>query len=89
MTRGLEPPSPSLLAQIPFPFVREGVDRAEAAPALSVAVAMLVEEPKLDAAINAATERFDFEEQQRLVKRKLEFDSRLRLMAGASADRTV
>jgi DNA primase len=87
--RGLEPPSPSLLAQIPFPFVREGVDRAEAAPALSVAVAMLVEEPKLDAAINAATERFDFEEQQRLVKRKLEFDSRLRLMAGASADRTV
>ena len=88
-TRGLEPPAPSLLAQIPFPFVREGVDRAEAAPALSIAVAMLVEEPKLDAAINAATERFDFEEQQRLVKRKLEFDSRLRLMAGASADRTV
>ena len=61
----------------------------QAAPALATAVAMLVEEPMLEAAIMAATERFDFEEQQRLVKRKLEFDSRLRQMAGADADRTV
>ena len=48
---------------------------------------MLVERPVLEAALQAATARFDadpdgaFAEQQRLLKRKLEFDTRLRQMA--------
>ena len=56
---------------------------------LAEVVAMLVERPILEAALQAATARFDsdpdgaFAEQQRLLKRKLEFDTRLRQMAEA------
>ena len=46
---------------------------------------ILAEEPALDAAIEAATARLDFDKQQRLLKRKLEFNARLRQMAGARA----
>ena len=68
-----------------------GVPDRAACPAsveqLAEVVAMLVERPVLEAALQAATARFDadpdgaFAEQQRLLKRKLEFDTRLRQMA--------
>ena len=56
---------------------------------LGEVVALLVERPVLEAALVAATARFDQDpdgacaEQQRLLKRKLEFDRRLRQMADA------
>ncbi|HMO69341.1 MAG TPA: toprim domain-containing protein, partial [Novosphingobium sp.] len=81
--RGLAAPQPEDFARIRFPFVEAGADPAAAADALAVAIAILVEEPALDAAIEDATARLDFEEQQRLLKRKLEFNARLRQMASA------
>jgi len=71
----------------PFSFLLEGSDPGAAREDLAEAVALLVERPALDAAIAAATARFDsdpegaFAEQQRLRKRKLEFESRLGQMA--------
>jgi len=70
-----------------FSFLVEGTDPEGAREDLAEAVALLVEKPALDAAINAATARFAtdpegaFAEQQRLRKRKLEIDSRLGQMA--------
>ena len=84
-SRGLAAPQPEDFARIRFPFVEAGADPATAADALEAAIAILVEEPALDAAIEAATARvdFDYEEQQRLLKRKLELNARLRQMASA------
>ncbi len=84
-SKGLAVPSPDDYARIRFPFVVDGAAREVAAETLATAVAILVEVPELDAAIEAATVREDFEEQQRLRKRKLEFDARLRQMAGSRA----
>ena len=59
---------------------------------LAEVIALMVERPVLEAALGAATARFDqdpdgaFAEQQRLLKRKLEFDRRLRQMAQAPDD---
>lgn len=70
-----------------FSFLMEGCDPDDAREDLAEAVALLVERPALEAAIAAATRRFDtdpdgaFAEQQRLRKRKLEIDSRLGQMA--------
>ncbi|MEL1250359.1 DNA primase [Aurantiacibacter gilvus] len=70
-----------------FSFLMEGSDPDDAREDLAEAVALLVERPALEAAIAAATRRFDidpdgaFAEQQRLRKRKLEIDSRLGQMA--------
>jgi DNA primase len=83
--KGLSAPVPDDFARIRFPFVVDGMDPAVAAEALAAAIVMLAEEPALDAAIEAATARLDFDEQQRLLKRKLEFNARLRQMAGARA----
>lgn len=83
--KGLPAPVPDDFARIRFPFVVDGMDPAVAAEALAAAIVMLAEEPALDAAIEAATARLDFDEQQRLLKRKLEFNARLRQMAGARA----
>jgi DNA primase len=83
--KGLIAPSPDDFARIRYPFVVDGTDPAVAAEALEAAIVILVEEPALDAAIEAATARLDFDEQQRLLKRKLEFNTRLRQMAGARA----
>jgi len=59
---------------------------------LPMAVALLVERPALEAALADATARFEqtfeqdaFEEQQRLLKRKLEFERRLGQMASERA----
>ncbi len=70
-----------------FSFLMEGHDPGAAREDLAEAVSLLVEKPALDAAIAAATQRFDtdpegaFAEQQRLRKRKLEIELRLGQMA--------
>ena len=71
-----------------FTFLREDTDPQAAREELSEAVALLVERPRLESALAAATERFErtfddaaFAEQQMLLKRKLEFESRLGQMA--------
>ncbi len=66
-----------------FTFLRKGIDPRAARDDLTEAVSLLVERPALDAALAAATDRFEidpegaFAEQQRLLKRKLEFERRL------------
>jgi len=81
---GILPPPPD---NTRFSFLVEGTDPEGAREDLAEAVALLVEKPALEAAINAATARFAtdpdgaFAEQQRLRKRKLEIDSRLGQMA--------
>jgi len=70
-----------------FAFLVEGTDPQLAREELAEAVALLVERPALEAAIAAATARFEsdpegaFAEQQRLRQRKLEFETRLGHMA--------
>ena len=70
-----------------FAFLDEGTDPEGARQDLAEAVSLLVERPAIDAAIAAATRRFDtdpegaFAEQQRLRKRRLEIDGRLGQMA--------
>ncbi|WP_336986558.1 DNA primase [Altererythrobacter aquiaggeris] len=74
-----------------FTFLMEGTDPGAARDDLAEAVGMLVERPALAAALAAATQRFEtdpegaFAEQQRLLKRKLAFESRLGQMAGKRA----
>lgn len=71
-----------------FTFLMEGQDPQAAAEDLAEAVALLVDRPALEAALAAATERFessledaDFAEQQRLRRLLAEFDQRLRDLA--------
>jgi DNA primase len=79
----LEPPADNSH----YSFLVEGTDPQVAREDLAEAVALLVERPALEAAIAAATARFDsdpegaFAEQQRLRERKLEIESRLGQMA--------
>lgn len=79
----LKPPPDSVC----FSFLTEGTDPRVAREDLAEAVALLVERPAIDAAIAAATDRFEtdpegaFAEQQRLRQRKLEIESRLGQMA--------
>jgi DNA primase len=80
--RGLHPPSPDDYSRIRYAFLVDDAEEAAAEAAMALAITVLVEEPRLDAAIEQATARFDIEEQQRLLKRKLEFDARLRQTAG-------
>ncbi len=75
-----------------FTFLVEGSDPAGAREDLAEAVSLLVERPALDAALADATQRFEqtfedeaFNEQQRLLKRKLEFERQLRQMASKRA----
>lgn len=76
--KGLTPPSDESFAGIPYPFARPGADPQSALASLDSAVVMLIEGPELEAAIEAATERFDFEEQSRLRQRKQELENRLK-----------
>jgi DNA primase len=89
---GLEGPDPAEYAGLRFGFLDPVADPSQAAQDLSRAIELLVERPVLEAALADATERFEsdlseeaFEEQQRLLKRKLEFDRRLRHMATRNA----
>ena len=79
-----------------FTFLSEGSDPHCAHEDLAEAVAILVEGPALEAALGDATRRFEetfeqeaYEEQQRLRKRKLEFDRRLGQMASERAASTA
>jgi DNA primase len=78
-----------------FAFLDEGADPQCAREDLAEAVSLLVERPALDAALAAATARFEsdpeaaFAEQQRLLKRKLAFEKRLGLMASRRAARAA
>jgi DNA primase len=84
---------------MPFGFLRDDLSPEQAREELAQAVGLLVERPALEAALAAATTRFEadlsdgaYAEQQRLLKRKLEFDARLRQMAsarGASSDQNM
>jgi DNA primase len=75
-----------------FSFLMEGSDPQGAREDLAEAVTLLVERPALEAALADATVRFEqtfeqeaFDEQQRLLKRKLEFERRLGQMASKRA----
>ncbi|MBC2664767.1 DNA primase [Novosphingobium flavum] len=72
--RGLGIPSPDDYDRIPFPFTLPDTDQALALAALESAIAILIEGPELEAALNAATERFDYDEQTRLRLRKTELE---------------
>ncbi len=78
-----------------FAFLDEGADPQDAREDLAEAVSLLVERPALDAALAAATARFEtdpeaaFAEQQRLLKRKLAFEKQLGLMASRRAARAA
>jgi DNA primase len=85
-TRSLTAPSPADYARMPWPFLKDGADPAKAREALAAAVAMLTEEPALDAAIAEATERFDLDEQARLRARKASLAERLREISQAPGD---
>ncbi len=90
--RGMAAPGPEEYAALRFTFLTEGSAPEQARSELASAVGLLVERPALEAALAQATARFErdlsdgaYAEQQRLLKRKLEFDSRLRQMASARA----
>ena len=82
---------PAPPANISFAFLDEGTDPVDAREDLAEAVSLLVERPALEAALASATARFEsdpegaFAEQQRLLKRKLEFEARLGQMASRKA----
>ncbi len=88
--RGLAAPAPEEYASLRFGFLAAEIPPEQARAELAQAIGLLVERPALEAALAAATARFEqdlsegaYAEQQRLLKRKLEFDSRLRQMASA------
>ncbi|MEY2942473.1 MAG: primase [Pseudomonadota bacterium] len=82
----LNAPEPAEYGDMRFGFLAADVGDARAEAELAEAIALLVEAPAIEAALAAATARFEvdpegaFAEQQRLLKRKLEFDARLRQM---------
>lgn len=75
--RGLGIPSPDEYHRIRYPFVIESCDREIAVEALAAAIAKLVEEPLVNAALEAATIRFDEGEIARLRSRKEDINARL------------
>ncbi len=89
--RKLAAPAPAEYGNIKYSFLRDDVDAAEAAEALGTAIGVLVEGPALERAIAAAMARFEHDgeaalaEVDRLRKRKLELNTRLRQMASARA----
>ena len=95
-THGMAVPEAVEYDDLRFGFLNPEASAAAAVAKLGQAIALLVERPALDAALLRATERFDhalsdddfadaWAEQQRLVKRKLEFDARLRQVSSAGA----
>jgi DNA primase len=85
-------PSPADYSGMRFGFLSPDAPPLQAVAELAQAVELLVQRPALEVALADATERLKREftdeayaEQQRLLKRKLEFDSRLGQMASARA----
>lgn len=88
--RGLVAPNPVEYASLRFGFLAQDAQPELARESLAQAIGLLVERPALEAALAEATARFErdlsegaYAEQQRLLKRKLEFEARLRQMASA------
>ena len=89
----ISPPDglPAPPANTHFAFLDKGSDPVAAREDLAEAVSLLVERPALEAALAEATARFEtdpegaFADQQRLLKRKLEFEARLGQMASRKA----
>ncbi len=75
--RGLPSPKPEDYNRFRYPFVTDGDDDAVAIESLAAAIAKLVDEPVVNIALEAATARFDIDEQQRLRKRKQDINDRL------------
>lgn len=91
-SRGMAPPTPEDYGALRFGFLLDGQSPDQARGELAQAIGLLVERPALDAALADATARLErdfsegaYAEQQRLLKRKLAFDARLRQMASARA----
>lgn len=89
-SRGLVLPQFFDQTGVSFAFLDDTATSDRAQAELGDVIAVLVERPAIEAALAEATERFEremsesaFAEQQRLRLRKLEFDSRMRHMAGA------
>ncbi len=90
--QGISLPGPSDWSDMPFGFLGCDSTPEQALLELAQAVELFVERPALERALADATRRFEqelsdeaYSEQQRLLKRKLEFDARLRQMASARA----
>jgi len=86
--QGLELPRPEDWSGLRIGFLQADANATQAKADLAQAIELLIERPALESALARATARFEselseeaFGEQQRLLKRKLEFDSRLRQMA--------
>jgi DNA primase len=78
---GIALPTSQDCGGLAFPFLRDTATPEVAEAALDAAISLLVEGPALQAAIEAATERFDIEEQARLRSRKEELEMRLKAHA--------
>lgn len=85
---GFASPEPEDYAGMRFGFLSREADAQAASAELASAIDLLVERPALESALAEATERLEtdlsdeaYAEQQRLLKRKLEFEARLRQMA--------
>jgi len=80
--QGVTPPGPDSYGRIRFPFTKDGSPRDVAIGALDTAIAVLVEGPELDVAIEAVIARYendqDREELGRLRARKDELERRLK-----------
>ncbi|MCK9543404.1 MAG: DNA primase [Novosphingobium sp.] len=86
---GLSAPAPDDYAGLRFGFLLPDAEPGAAADELAMAIGLLAERPAIELALAEATRRLEqefseeaFAEQQRLRKRKLAFDARLRLLAG-------
>ncbi|GGD66546.1 DNA primase [Croceicoccus mobilis] len=90
--RGLALPTGDAIGGTKFAFLTDRTQAPEATQELSEAISLLVERPAIEAALAQATARFaedpegSFAEQQRLLKRKLEFDGRLMQMAATRSN---
>ncbi len=90
--KGHLPASSDDRQRLRLPFVVDGSDAGVAVTALREAIGLLVEQPALEAALALAMKRYEDDlteetrlEHDRLLKRKLEFDARLRHMASERA----
>ncbi len=90
--KGFRVPGSNETERMRFPFLSENEDADFARSVLRQAINLLVEQPALEEAASQALKRYETHltdearlEHERLVKRKLEFDARLRQMAETSA----
>ena len=90
--RGLALPDRESIGGMKFAFLSDNAEEHEATRELVQAIELLVERPAIETALAEATARFAedpegaYAEQQRLLKRKLEFERRLMQMAASRAN---